>query len=174
VKIAQRLCLSVIRVNRISDTDVSIGEDVGSKSATVDQPAQNTLCGEALQVSAWLAQTLSKTFDVTNSESPTDEAVEIDAPSDEVPASFAVLESTAIRQHELIKNLRLDKRQIVATPATSDRCKGACSCFISITHEASAGSCLRLGDEHYSSRGPSGQCNRLHPTILRRVNRGSG
>jgi hypothetical protein len=55
----QRLCLSVIRVNGISDTDVSISEDVGAKSATMDQWAQNALCGEALQVSAWLAETLS-------------------------------------------------------------------------------------------------------------------
>jgi hypothetical protein len=155
-EIGQRLCLSGIRVNGISDTDVSTAEDVGAKSATVDQPAQDTLCGEALQVSAWLTQTLSKTFDVSNSESSTDEAVEIDAPGDEVSASFSVLESTAIRQHELIKNLRLDKRQIVATPATSHRCKGPCSCLISITGEASAGNCLRLGNEHYRSRGPSG------------------
>jgi hypothetical protein len=95
-------------VDGISDTDVSISEDVGAKSATMDQWAQNALCGESLQVSAWLAQTLSKTLDVSNSESPTDQAVEIDAPGDQVPASFAVLEPTAIREHELIKDLGLD------------------------------------------------------------------
>jgi hypothetical protein len=166
--------LSVIRVNAIPDSDVSISEDVGAKSATVDQPAQYTVCGEALQVSAWLAQTLSKTFDVSNSESPTDQAVEIDAPGDQVPASFAVLEPTAIRQHELIKDLGLDKRQVVATAATSNRRKSACPCFISIAHQASAGDCLRLGNEHDRSRSPSGQRNSFHPTTLRRISRGSG
>ena len=106
VKSVSDSALSVIRVNGISNADVSIGEDVGAKSATVDQPAQHTLCGESLQVSTRLTQTLSKTLDVSNSESSTDQAVEIDAPGDQVSASFAVLEPTAIRQHELIKNLR--------------------------------------------------------------------
>ena len=77
---------------------------MSAKSTTVDQPAQHTLCGESLQVSTRLTQTLSKTFDVSNSESATDKAVEIDAAGDQVSASFAVVEPTAIRQHELIKN----------------------------------------------------------------------
>ena len=166
--------LSVIRVNGVSDTDMSIGKDVGAKSTTVDQLAQDALRREALQVSAWLAQPLSKTLDISNSESPTDEAVEIDAPRDEIAPSLAIVEPTASRQHELIKNLGLDKRQIVATAATSHRCKGARPNFISITHEASAGGCLRLGNEHYRSRSPSGQGNRLHAATLRRISRGSG
>jgi hypothetical protein len=93
----QRLGLSVIRVNGISNADESISEDVGAKSTAMDQRAQNALCCESLQVSAWLAETLSKTLDVSNPESPTDQAVEIDAPGDQVPARFAVLEPTAIR-----------------------------------------------------------------------------
>ena len=174
VKLGQRDGLSVIRVNGISDAYVSIGEDVGAKSATVDEPAQHTFCGESLQVCARLTQTLSKTFDVSNTESATDKAVEIDAPGDQVPAGFAVLELAAVRQHELIKNLGLDKRQIVATPATSHRCKGACPCFISITHESAAGGCLRLGNELDRTRGPRGQCNRLDATTLRQVSSGCG
>jgi hypothetical protein len=93
----QRRWLSFIRVNGISNTDVSIGEDVGAKSTAMYQWAQNALCCESLQVSAWLAQTLSKTLDVANSESPSEQAVEIDAPGDQVPARFAVLEPTATR-----------------------------------------------------------------------------
>src|SRR4029453_2552373 len=161
-------------MNGISDRDVSIGEDVGPKSTTMNQWAQYALCGESLQVSARLTETLSKALDVSNSESPTDQAVEINAPGDEIPASFAVLEATTIRQHELIKDLGLDKRQIVASPATSRWRESAYTCFISITHQASAGNCLRLGNENDRFRRPSGQCNRLDPTTLRRVARGSG
>jgi len=165
---------SVNHLNRISYTYVSIGEDVGSKSAAVNKPAQHTLCGEALKVCAWLTQTLSQTFDASHSEPPADETVEIDPPGDQVAPGFAVLKATAVRQHELIKDLGFDKRQIVAPPATSHRCKGACFCFISITHEASASGSFCLRNQHYRPCGPGGQRNRRYATNLYRVNRGRG
>ena len=135
----------------------------------MDEPAQHTLCGESLQVSTRLTQTLSKTFDVSNSESATDKAVEIDAAGDQVSASFAVVEPTAIRQRELIKNFGLEASD--RNRATTSRSKGAGPCFISITHQASAGRCLRLGNEHHRTGSPRGQRNRLHATTLRGVSR---
>lgn len=159
--------LSVRCANGVSNPDVSIGEDVGAKSATVDQPAQHTLRGEALQVGAGLTQPLSKTLDLTNSEPPTDQAAQIDTSSDQVAPSLFVPKSTTIRQHESIENLGLDKRQIVASPATAYGCKGPGLCCISITDQAPPGSCLCLLNEYHRFCRPSGERYRFHPAKLR-------
>jgi hypothetical protein len=96
VKSVSDSALAAIRVNGIADTDVSIGEDVGAEPATVDESAQHTLRRESLQVGARLTQPLPEAFDVSDTESATDKAVEIDAAGDQVPASFAVFQPTAI------------------------------------------------------------------------------
>jgi hypothetical protein len=65
----------------------------------MDQPAQDTPRGEVLQVSAGLAEPLSKTLDISNPETPTDQAVEIDTAGNQVASSFFVRKPTTTRQH---------------------------------------------------------------------------
>ena len=91
--------LSGFRVDGVSNTDGSIGEDVSAKSATVDQPTQDTLCRETFQVSTGLAQPLSKALDIANSKPSTHKAVEIDTPGDQIAPSLFVRKPTTTRQH---------------------------------------------------------------------------
>lgn len=125
-------------------------------------------------MSAGLAEPLSKALDISNPEPPTDQAVEIDTPGDQVAPSFLVGEPTTTRQHQVIENLGLDKRQIVATAATPYRCKSPNLCCISITNNPAAGSCLCLRNEHKRFLCLRGERYRLHPPNLPRVGWASG
>jgi hypothetical protein len=78
-------------------------------------------------VGARLAESLPQTLDIAHSKPPTDKAIEIDPAGDQVATSIGVAESTATRKRELVEDLGLDERQVIAPPATSYRCEGPCS-----------------------------------------------
>ena len=104
--------------------DMPIAENVGAESTSVNQRAQHTPRRQTLQVRARLAEPLPQTLDIAHSKPPTDKVIEVDPAGDQVATSVGVAESTATRKRELVEDLGLDERQVIATPATSHRREG--------------------------------------------------
>lgn len=77
-----------------ADGDLSVAEDVGAEAAAVDQACG----GEALQVRAWFAGSLSEAPEVADSEASSDQGVEVDSAGDDVAPCVAVGDSVAVRE----------------------------------------------------------------------------
>ena len=91
----------------VADSNRAVADHIGAQPATVHEAAENAGLGQALEVSARLAEPLAQAFDLPDHETFTDERVQVDAARDDVPASLLG------REPELVEDLRLDERQVV-------------------------------------------------------------
>ena len=81
---------------------------IRAQPAAVDEVAQDARVGEALEVGARLAQAAADALGLADAEAPADERVEVDAAGDDVAARLGG------RQAELVYDLALDQREVVA------------------------------------------------------------
>src|SRR6186997_3339069 len=91
----------------------------------MNQPAEDALGGEPLEVRARLAQPLADTLDLSNLEPPADQCVQVDTAGDQVASRCGIAEPTIFGKHQLIEDFRLDEGQVVAISATTGRCERA-------------------------------------------------
>src|SRR3954454_23844751 len=101
-------CYPLERLHTISDPDPARRQHVGAQPAAVDQVAEDARVGEALEVRARLAEAAADALGLADAEAPADERVEVDAAGDDVAARLGG------REAELVDDLGLDQRQVVA------------------------------------------------------------
>src|SRR5687768_3031694 len=72
------------RRDRVPETDLAIGQDIGPQSALVDQTGDHAWPGQSLQVHAWLTEALPKRTHGPDRELLSNQGVEVDAPGDDI------------------------------------------------------------------------------------------
>ena len=132
-------------------------EDVGAQPAAVDEVAQDARVGEALEVGARLAQAAADALGLADAEAPADERVEVDAAGDDVAARLGG------REPELVDDLALDQRQVVAVGVgVGER---ALVREVAVALEAAAGVGLRAVDELHRRLGGGRDRDRLDRAV---------
>src|SRR5438093_3028286 len=75
--------------NRIAHSDLPSDEDLGAKTASVDQAGEHAPARQSLQMGAWLAQSNAAEPNAAHEELLADEMVQGHSPSDDVPTRVA-------------------------------------------------------------------------------------
>src|SRR4051812_49308104 len=150
-------CYPLERLHTISDDDRAAAEHVRAQPTAVDQVAQDARVGEALEVGARLAQAAADALGLPDAEAPPDERVEVDAAGDDVAARLGG------REAELLDDLALDQRQIVAVGVgVGER---AVVREIAVALEAAAGVGVRAVDELHRGLGGGRDRERLDRAV---------
>src|SRR3954447_3330224 len=150
-------CYPLERLHTISDPDPARREHVRAQPAAVDEVAQDAGVGEALEMGARLAQAAADALGLADAEAPPDERVEVDPAGDDVAARLGG------REAELLDDLALDQRQIVAVGVgVGER---ALVREIAVALEAAAGVGVRAVDELHRGLGGGRDRERLDRAV---------
>ena len=119
------------RHDLVADADRAVGQDVRAQPAAMDEVAEDPRVGEALELGAGLAQAAADALGLSDAEAAADERVEVDAAGDDVAAGLGG------RQAELVDDLGLDQRQVVAVGVRVG--EGAGGLVVAVADEPAAG-----------------------------------
>ena len=116
-----------------SNLDGAVGDYVGAQTATVDQSAEDPLGGEPFEVGTRFAQSLAEAFHIANTEAASHQRVEVDAVSNDVAPRLRVAQAAILVQQQVVEDLCLDEREVVADPRSVCRREGARLSGVAVT-----------------------------------------
>src|SRR3954447_4164880 len=150
-------CYPLERFHTISDPDAARRQHVGAQPAAVNQVAEDARVGEALEVGARLAQAAADALGLADAEAPPDERVEVDPAGDDVAARLGG------REAELVDDLALDQRQVVAVGVgVGERARVR---EVAVALKAAAGVGMRAVDELHRGLGGGRDRERLDRAV---------
>jgi hypothetical protein len=120
----------------VSETNLPVRQYVGPQAAPVDQPRDHAGPRQSLKVHTWLAKALTERANWSDTELPTDQRVEVDSPSDQVPSRLGSGELGAVCERKLIEHLGFDERYVISAQPRGPWREGAGLSRISISQES--------------------------------------